>query len=558
MIEPGAKNFFHRMTWLVILFGVLTFMFQVWNLPIRDLAQSEGFYAAVASEMDSARPMSIAHGVAIKNQYFLYPYVCAFLKSHLPFDLTVILRYTNFFFLGATALLLALGAGVTRDFKAGLIAPAMFCANLYIFFLSQTAGPQMMGLFFLFAAQSAWIYFGFVKGHWNISWVISLTLVSCGFLTSGVKIPVYFFLPLFFLHRPLKLSSKINNKGFVLGMIILGAGVLCLTLPFLLYAREYTWDYISADYRGMSNFLLNILLSPLYMILLIMPWPLLIWIPFCAAIRPLEKTPIYNHYFRVVFITDFIVILFNPFSTMGDFVFVLPSLVLLCAITYDTAVRRYSVEMRRLTTVCGYITAFLAAGLIIYCFCPYENLVKYVNLMPLNNGKEHIFSAILAFLVLSVWIYHYRRNGQLWLIMLFTGCAIAFFARLTVIPTLNNDRSRSMLGKAICDAMTSDNAPDTAIIYKNDILDLYNETYYTGRTIRKINNLANIDKKEPAIYLLTPEFPQYPERTWKNLYETTYRGRKLYLFRGDIAKRKEFINRRNLMRTNTETGHEQQ
>ena len=65
------------------------------------------------------------------------------------------------------------------------------------------------------------------------------------------------------------------------------------------------------------------------------------------------------------------------------------------------------------------------------------------------------------------------------------------------------------------------------------------------KKIRKLNDLAEIDKKEPVIYLLTIDFPQYPARTWKNIFETTYRDRKLFLYRGDIAKRKELINRRN-------------
>ena len=64
--------------------------------------------------------------------------------------------------------------------------------------------------------------------------------------------------------------------------------------------------------------------------------------------------------------------------------------------------------------------------------------------------------------------------------------------------------------------------------------------------IDMINNLDDIDNKEKVIYLLTTDFPQYPERTWKNLFETTYRGQKLILYRGEVAKRKELINRRNL------------
>lgn len=545
MIEPGAKNFFTRILWLVLLAGALTMMYQVWRLPARDLSQSEGLFAAIASEIVLDRPMSMAHGVAIKNQYFLYPWLCSLLDKYTDCGMISALRYVNFFFVICTALLLALAAGFTRDFKAGIIAAAMFCANGYVFMHTLSANPLMMSLFLLFAAHCCWIYFGFTRGRWNLAWITGLFLVGLGFLTGGIKIPIYFFLPLFFLHRPLKVAPKLNKKGFAAGMILLGICFLIWALPYLLHSRDYNWSYIPHDYRGMGNFILNILLSPLYLLVLMLPWPLIMWMPFCVAIRPLDKTPIFSHYFRVLFTANMVVVLFNPFSTMADFMFAVPPLVLLCALSYDTAVRRYSVEMRRLILLCGYIVAILAAGLVIYCFCPYENLINYVKFLPLDNGKELIFSAILAFFCLSVWIYHYRKHGQLWLIMLFTGCAMGIFAQLTFIPFLNADRSRSQLGNAIFQAIEADGGSKDAVICKNGILDLYNEGHYMQKKIRKLNDLAEIDKKEPVIYLLTIDFPQYPARTWKNIFETTYRDRKLFLYRGDIAKRKELINRRN-------------
>lgn len=546
MIEPEAKKFFPRLIWLVILAAALTLMYQFWKLPVRDLSGNEGLFAAIASEINLSKPMSMAHGVAIKNQYFLYPWLCAAVQKYTALDMISVLRFVNLFFVCCTALLIAAAAGWTRNFKAGLIGCAMFCANGYVFMYTLTAGPLMMSLFFLFAAQMCWIYFGFTKSNWNWAWVSGLFLVSLGFLAGGIKVPFYFFLPLFFLHRPLKVVPKLSKKGFIFGMIILGLFFLVWALPFMLHARDYVWDYIPHNYRGMGNFLLNILLTPLYLLVLFMPWPLIMWMPFCAAIRPLDKTPIFSHYFRVLFNANLVAILFNPFSIMADFMFIVPPLTLLCALSYDTAVRRYSVEMRRLVTVCGYITAVLAAGLVVYCFCPYDELIKYVNFLPLVKGKELIFSAILFFLILSVWIYHYRKNGQLWMIMLFTGCAIGIFAQLTFIPAYNSDRSRSNLGQAFFNAVKIDGGGENAVIYKSGILDLYNEGYYMKNDIRKINDLADIDRKKPVIYLLTTDFPQYPDRTWKNLFETTYRGRKLVLYRGDIAKRKELINRRSL------------
>lgn len=553
MIEPGAKNFPLRLVWLILLLGVLVLMFQCWNLGIRDLSQDEGFYAAIVSEFDPEYPMSMAHGVGIKNNYFLYPWLCSVFFRGTDFQLPHILRYVNFAFMGLTALLIGLVAGFTRDCKAGLVGIGFFCTNLFVFMYSQYASPLQMGVFFLFAAQCAWIYFGFSRGRWNSAWLVSLFLLSCGFLTGGIKVVIYFFLPLLFLHRPLKFSSKISKKGFIAGMLFLLGALIFRVMPPVMYGREIIWDYMPLNYRGMGNFLLNIVWAPLQMLLVLMPWTLLIWMPFCVAIRPLDKTPIFSHYFRVVFITDFIFILINPFSTTDDFMYIMPVLALLCAITYDTAVRRYSVEMRHLVLLCGYITAILAAGLVIYCFFPHENLIRYVNFLPLTDGKERIFSAILAFFVISIWIYHYRKHGQIWLMLLFTGGAIGVFCQLTFVPYYNSDRSRSELGGTLRKIIADDGGKDDAVVYKNDILDLYSESYYMHKKVKKINNLDDIDNKEKVIYLLTTDFPQYPERTWKNLFETTYRGQKLILYRGETAKRKELINRRNLPQNTGDT-----
>ena len=164
MIEPGAKNFFVRIFWLIILLAGLCMMFQLWNLTDRELSQNEGLFAALASEMNMQSPMCVAHGVGIKNRFFLYPLVCSVLHKNTSLPLSDVLRYVNIFFMAATAVLLAITSGFTRNFKAGVIGCAFFCANIFTLYSSLYAGSQMMSMFFLFAAQCAWIYFGFTKG----------------------------------------------------------------------------------------------------------------------------------------------------------------------------------------------------------------------------------------------------------------------------------------------------------------------------------------------------------------------------------------------------------
>ena len=106
MIEPGAKNFFTRISWLVLLLTALMLMFQVWTIEKRDLSQNEGFFAAIAAEINPSSPMSVAHGVAIKNSYFLYPLTNAVIAKNTTLTLSTTMRYINFFYLDFFALFL--------------------------------------------------------------------------------------------------------------------------------------------------------------------------------------------------------------------------------------------------------------------------------------------------------------------------------------------------------------------------------------------------------------------------------------------------------------------
>lgn len=73
-------------------------------------------------------------------------------------------------------------------------------------------------------------------------------------------------------------------------------------------------------------------------------------------------------------------------------------------------------------------------------------------------------------------------------------------------------------------------------LYKSNILDLYGELYYSGTEVRRILELDELPTTEEVVYLISTEFPQYPDRSWVNLLapDYSYRGHRLFLWKGTL------------------------
>lgn len=54
-------------------------------------------------------------------------------------------------------------------------------------------------------------------------------------------------------------------------------------------------------------------------------------------------------------------------------------------------------------------------------------------------------------------------------------------------------------------------------LYKSNILDLYGELFYSGAKVVKLQSLEELPEDQETVYLISTEFPQYPDRSWSNL-----------------------------------------
>lgn len=77
-------------------------------------------------------------------------------------------------------------------------------------------------------------------------------------------------------------------------------------------------------------------------------------------------------------------------------------------------------------------------------------------------------------------------------------------------------------------------------LYKSNILDLYGELFYSGAKVVKLQSLEELPEDQETVYLISTEFPQYPDRSWSNLLppDYSYRNHRLSLWKGVKRERK--------------------
>ena len=132
-----------------------------------------------------------------------------------------------------------------------------------------------------------------------------------------------------------------------------------------------------------------------------------------------------------------------------------------------------------------------------------------------------------------------RRDPLAAALLLCAAAGLGLAAWLCVIrPYRAQERNKREFGAMIAAALARETP---GRLYKSNILDLYGEIYYAGVGARKIQTLEELPADEPVVYLLSTEFPLFPDRNWTNLLAPgyTYRSHRLALWKGELRPREE-------------------
>lgn len=547
MLETtNRENAVHPWLGFLILIAAFLALYQPWRLGDREFFRMEGMYAAQTSEMDLHLPMTVAHGVAIRNAFPLYPLLGALLQrtSGLPVEFSLRLLSVLMTAFGAAAVYATVRQ--SQCSSAAQAATAMFIASNIMVEKSMNAYPVSTVAFGVLAAQQLWFFFGVRRANWNAAWIAAFAVLSLAFLAGGFLAIVLFLLPLAFMRRPLTLWPKLNKPGLAAGLALLLGTIVFWAIPYWVLSRWMPSQQQTFGGIDGVKYLKHLGYFPCEFLLRFAPWILVAWAPFCVALQSQDGTPIYSRYLRTIVVsTGFLLWLF-PNTEASDLVFMTGPLAILTGLYYDSAVRRYAKPVRWLLRVCGFFSLLASFALVFFCIIPEGWIGSFIELsQPLTYRSglwywiESFTEAAIALAVAMVILSGSRRN-PVWVMLLLSCVCGAFFFWQVMEPYRSQDRSKHAIAREMRTALIADfgHPEQRPLVYKSDILDLYGECHYAGFKVQKINRLDQLPRAAQTVYLLSTEFPQAPDRNWINLLPPgrVYLKHRLCLWKGMLRR----------------------
>ena len=517
---------------------LLTFLllYQPWQSGLHDLTRAEGIFAAEAMEFRPGLPVCSAHGVIIRGDAPLYPLLAAGLHA-LGLPLIPALRLLSLAGTVLTATLVFRAPRAARTPEAALIAMTVFLSFLLTVDKTFVATPQPLAAFGLLAAHLVWFHHGVRRGNWNRAWLASCAVMVPTIWAGGMKMLLFYLFPLIFMRRPLTIWPKLNRPGTIVGAVLIAAGLLLWIAPqWLTNAPSSGREFAGWEWDWLRGF-------PFDLLLRLLPWSLLLWIPFCAALHPLDATPIFGRFLRTISGSLFFLLWLSPGWRSPDMLFLAAPLAIQIGCGYELAARRYSTQIRLLGKAAALFTCLTAFALFFFLLLPEQLLHTAFDLdfaISFRRDWAYIIPslAITAGLLAggTAGIFGNKRN-PVWLHFLFAAAAGGMFWWTVIHPYQAQDHRRAEMGDLLAAILAEENLPPDHPVYKIDIQEFYCEGSRLRHPIRKISMLNEIPDREPVVYLLATEFPQYPRRDWKNLLpaqKQRYFGKRLGLWRGTV------------------------
>ena len=506
--------------------------------PLRELFRDEMLFAAAASS-PAAFPNAVIHGVPSPQVMPLFPAAARLLHLLTGLSIVAALRLLSLAMLGATAVVVYFAAVGGRSRTAGFAAAAMYLSTILSVEKGFNGTPITTGAFFLLCAQMSFFHFGLRHYEWDRAWIISGLLILAGFLTEGFPVIFFFAAPLCFFRRPLSVRSKFRKPGFVVAVVLVAATLLWW-LHGLVPQGIINPEFIDWSRFSFSRYLLELICFLPELTLRMLPWSLIAWIPFCVALQALDSTPLLGRYLLTLFWVTLGALWLLPFIPPEYIFYLLGPLAILVGRTYELALRRYGRILRRVLAAAPLTALAMILCIALAGFAPDTLLAKIVSLhhsLGFRSQPSFLVIAPAAALLLAALTVYLRfgiRSEPMWMMLLGTAVAIGIFHSAVMLPYQAQERDKRDFGGAVRSALAGVPA-DERRIFTLKVRDLYGGLFYSGVPVISLRSTAELPQSEsPTVYLLSPDFPNAPERGWSNLLPLnfSYRKHKINLWRG--------------------------
>ncbi|MBE6365253.1 MAG: hypothetical protein E7053_05825 [Lentisphaerae bacterium] len=503
-------------------------MYLPWLISGHELYRQEGIFAAVAADyVDHPWNPEVgitaqAHNMPHSDLWPLYPAVVSlFYRCGVPMENA--LRIISVLLLGVLSLLSGLAAGLRCGKRAGLVAACCCFGTLFSLEKSVYGGPETMAACFLLAAQLLFFHYGSRLADWNSAWIASAVLLSLGFLTCGPVVLLFFVVPLFFLRRPLSFAGKFRTPGFLVGMVLLLMVVLMWAFPFGFSLRHYA---VSGNLMMISTgkYWEEVLLFPLLFPLRMLPWSLLMWMPFCVALQAISPLPVFSRYLRTLFFSMLALAWLIPGASSKLIFFLLGPLSILTGLTYELGVRRYGVFLRKALLAGGFFFPLAAVAVLAVNFLPESFLSLFGESEKMQFRQAvpgylyYSLVAIICLLGLNVFFSTGHRRFPIWVQLSLLCCGISIVAAVEFLPYRMMDKGWRTLGDDVRAVLPE----ETSKLYKYDIDGMYCGLFYVGKPIYQLQSLDELNDLEDTVYVISSGLPLDPGRVWTALLPDDY------------------------------------
>ena len=166
----------------------------------------------------------------------------------------------------------------------------------------------------LTAAWFTWYELGPQRQRWGAAWGVSLLLVFLDTFNVGLKAPCFFYLPLLLTRMPPKTRHRMQQPKH-LGWLLVYALLLYLWIMKVCPQQPLLpWNTMvgAASENPSTSLIVHLFRFPAQVFALLLPWGLLVWVPFCLALRPLEPPGSICSFLRAVVFCPFLFYLFFP------------------------------------------------------------------------------------------------------------------------------------------------------------------------------------------------------------------------------------------------------
>ncbi|MBQ6353227.1 MAG: hypothetical protein IJJ28_08165 [Lentisphaeria bacterium] len=519
-------------TWTgaAILAAAFAVLYGIWLAGGPELRRSEVVYAAAAAEFSARAPLLVkVHGWSTPECFPLFPLAARLVRELCPaLPMESILRGLSILMLAAGAGLVYFAASSRRSSGAGLVAAAMYSTSFLALGAAVEGTPATTNAFLLAAAQQVFFFYGVRRAEWNRAWICSTILVTLGFFSGGFTVLLFFVFPMLFFRRPLSVSSKFRRPGFAAALALVVLAALAWSGAFTSELRQISpyevWWHQLADVRlgwGLAVF-------PFAVIFWMLPWSLLMWMPFCVALQSVDETPIYSRYLRTLAFSTLALLWLLPEMGRYGLFYAAAPLSILTGGFYELGVRRYGAKLRSFLVLAEFflptVLVLIAAG----SFLPEAWLKRFASVDLTLGFRERpgfmvaALALLVAVLLLALYVHRTRRSDPVWMILLTVSVAAALFCNGLMFPYKSQDHSKRKFGADVRRALLGDRAAPGTVIYTRNVRNLTGGLFYAGFPVYRLTPAEGIPSGAEQIYLLSGDFPQSSEYSWENLFPKDY------------------------------------